>query len=187
MKIEIKNLSKAFGEKKVLNNLNLTVKEGERIALMGKSGSGKTTLINCILGLEDCEGEIIFSESPVPKTVLQDNVLFENFTVFENIKAVGDFSREEVLRHLKLLGIEGEIDTYVRDLSGGMKRKVAIIRAVIYPGNLFIMDEGVREVDEDSKELIYNYINENVKETMVFATHNAEDVEKLNGKVLSLD
>ena len=75
----------------------------------------------------------------------------------------------------------------MRDLSGGMKRRVAIIRAVIYPGNLFIMDEGVREVDEDSKELIYNYINENVKETMVFATHSTEDVERLNGKVLSLD
>lgn len=187
MKIEIKNLSKAFGEKEVLNNLNLNIKDGERIALMGKSGSGKTTLINCILGLNDYEGEIIFSETPVPKTVLQDNVLFENFTVFENIKAVGDFSKEEVLRHLKLLGLEDEIDTYVRDLSGGMKRKVAIIRAVIYPGNLFIMDEGVREVDEDSKELIYNYINENVKETMVFATHNMEDVERLNGKVLTLD
>lgn len=187
MKIEIKNLSKAFGEKEVINNLNLNIKDGERIALMGKSGSGKTTLINCILGLEDYEGEIIFSENPVPKTVLQDNVLFENFTVFENIKAVGDFSREEVLRHLKLLGLSDEIDTYVRDLSGGMKRKVAIVRAVIYPGNLFIMDEGVREVDEDSKELIYNYINENVKDTMVFATHNMEDVERLNGKVLTLD
>lgn len=187
MKIEIKNLSKAFGEKEVINNLNLNIKDGERIALMGKSGSGKTTLINCILGLEDYEGEIIFSENPVPKTVLQDNVLFENFTVFENIKAVGDFSREEVLRHLKLLGLSDEIDTYVRDLSGGMKRKVAIIRAVIYPGNLFIMDEGVREVDEDSKELIYKYINENVRETMVFATHNMEDVKKLKGKVLSLD
>lgn len=187
MKIEIKNLSKAFGEKEVINNLNLNIKDGERIALMGKSGSGKTTLINCILGLEDYEGEIIFSENPVPKTVLQDNVLFENFTVFENIKAVGDFSREEVLRHLKLLGLSDEIDTYVRDLSGGMKRKVAIIRAVIYPGNLFIMDEGVREVDEDSKELIYNYINEKVKETMVFATHSTYDVEKLNGKVFTLD
>lgn len=187
MKIEIKNLSKVFGEKEVLNNLNLTVKDGERIALMGKSGSGKTTLINCILGLEDYTGEIIFSETPVPKTVLQDNVLFENFTVFENIKAVGDFSKEEVLSHLKLLGLSDEIDTYVRDLSGGMKRRVAIIRAVIYPGNLFIMDEGVREVDEYSKELIYNYINENVKDTMVFATHNMEDVEKLKGKVLSLD
>lgn len=187
MKIEIENLSKAFGEKVVLNNLNLTVEDGERIALMGKSGSGKTTLINCILGLEDYEGEIIFSETPVPKTVLQDNVLFENFTVFENIKAVGNFSKDVVLQHLQLLGIEDEIDTYVRDLSGGMKRKVAIVRAVIYPGNLFIMDEGVREVDEVSKELIYNYINENVKETMVFATHNMEDVEKLKGKVLSLD
>lgn len=187
MKIEIKNLSKVFGEKKVLNNLSLTVKVGERIALMGKSGVGKTTLINCILGLEDYEGEIIFSETPVPKTVLQDNVLFENFTVFENIKAVGNFSKDEVLKHLQLLGIEDEIDTYVRDLSGGMKRKVAIVRAVIYPGNLFIMDEGVREVDEESKELIYNYINENVKETMVFATHNMEDVEKLNGRVIRLD
>lgn len=187
MKIEIKNLSKAFGEKEVLNNLNLNIKNGERIALMGKSGVGKTTLIDCILGLEDFEGEIIFSETPVPKTVLQESVLFENFTVFENIKAVGDFSKEEVLRHLKLLGLEDEIDTYVRDLSGGMKRKVAIIRAVIYPGNIFIMDEGVREVDEDSKELIYKYINENVRETMVFATHNMEDVKKLKGKVLSLD
>ena len=68
-----------------------------------------------------------------------------------------------------------------------MKRKVSIVRAVIYPGNLFIMDEGVREVDEDSKKLIYNYINENIKETMIFATHSTEDVERLNGKVLTLD
>ncbi|UHR01951.1 ATP-binding cassette domain-containing protein [Peptoniphilus sp. GNH] len=187
--IEIKNLNKSFGDKEILKNFNLSIKEGERLAIFGKSGIGKSTLLKIIEGLCPYDsGEIIFAKPPIFKTVFQENILFEDMSLYENILAVGEFSRKQVLEHLKALDMEGEIDRPVREISGGMKRRLAIIRAIIFPGNIFVMDEGLREVDEKTKAFIIEYINDNTKNlTVIFTSHNRDDIKALRAdRVLEL-
>lgn len=180
MNIEIKNISKSFNDKEVFKNLSLSINSGERIALVGKSGIGKTTLLRLLMKeLVPDSGEIIFSEDVRYSVVFQDNLLFENKTVYENIIFVKDISKEDVKKYLKTLYLEDVIDKKVCELSGGMKRRVAILRAIIYSGNLFIFDEALREVDLKTRDEIVNIINTMVKETLIITTHNLNDIEDL--------
>lgn len=180
MNIEIKNISKSFNDKEVFKNLSLSINSGERIALVGKSGIGKTTLLRLLMKeLVPDSGEIIFSEDVRYSVVFQDNLLFENKTVYENIIFVKDISKEDVKKYLKTLYLEDIIDKKVCELSGGMKRRVAILRAIIYSGNLFIFDEALREVDLKTRDEIVNIINTMVKETLIITTHNLNDIEDL--------
>lgn len=180
MNIEIKNISKSFNDKEVFKNLSLSINSGERIALVGKSGIGKTTFLRLLMKeLVPDSGEIIFSEDVRYSVVFQDNLLFENKTVYENIIFVKDISKEDVKKYLKTLYLEDVIDKKVCELSGGMKRRVAILRAIIYSGNLFIFDEALREVDLKTRDEIVNIINTMVKETLIITTHNLNDIEDL--------
>lgn len=180
MNIEIKNISKSFNDKEVFKNLSLSINSGERIALVGKSGIGKTTFLRLLMKeLVPDSGEIIFSEDVRYSVVFQDNLLFENKTVYENIIFVKDISKEDVKKYLKTLYLEDIIDKKVCELSGGMKRRVAILRAIIYSGNLFIFDEALREVDLKTRDEIVNIINTMVKETLIITTHNLNDIEDL--------
>lgn len=180
MNIEIKNISKSFNDKEIFKNLSLSINSGERIALVGKSGIGKTTLLRLLMKeLVPDSGEIIFSEDVRYSVVFQDNLLFENKTVYENIIFVKDISKENVKKYLKTLYLEDIIDKKVCELSGGMKRRVAILRAIIYSGNLFIFDEALREVDLKTRDEIVNIINTMVKETLIITTHNLNDIEDL--------
>lgn len=180
MNIEIKNISKSFNDKEIFKNLSLSINSGERIALVGKSGIGKTTLLRLLMKeLVPDSGEIIFSEDVRYSVVFQDNLLFENKTVYENIIFVKDISKEDVKKYLKTLYLEDIIDKKVCELSGGMKRRVAILRAIIYSGNLFIFDEALREVDLKTRDEIVNIINTMVKETLIITTHNLNDIEDL--------
>lgn len=180
MNIEIKNISKSFNDKEVFKNLSLRINSGERIALVGKSGIGKTTFLRLLMKeLVPDSGEIIFSEDVRYSVVFQDNLLFENKTVYENIIFVKDISKEDVKKYLKTLYLEDIIDKKVCELSGGMKRRVAILRAIIYSGNLFIFDEALREVDLKTRDEIVNIINTMVKETLIITTHNLNDIEDL--------
>ncbi len=180
MNIEIKNISKSFNDKEIFKNLSLSINSGERIALVGKSGIGKTTLLRLLMKeLVPDSGEIIFSEDVRYSVVFQDNLLFENKTVYENIIFVKDISKEDVKKYLKTLYLEDVIDKKVCELSGGMKRRVAILRAIIYSGNLFIFDEALREVDLKTRDEIVNIINTMVKETLIITTHNLNDIEDL--------
>lgn len=180
MNIEIKNISKSFNDKEIFKNLSLSINSGERIALVGKSGIGKTTFLRLLMKeLVPDSGEIIFSEDVRYSVVFQDNLLFENKTVYENIIFVKDISKEDVKKYLKTLYLEDIIDKKVCELSGGMKRRVAILRAIIYSGNLFIFDEALREVDLKTRDEIVNIINTMVKETLIITTHNLNDIEDL--------
>lgn len=179
MRIEIKNLNKSFGQEKVIEDLNLVIKDKERVALVGKSGIGKTTLLKIILGIMTSDsGEIKFSEEPKMSVVFQDNLLFENKTVYENILFVREIEREIVFEYLEKLKMADTIDKKISELSGGMKRRVALLRSIVYGGNIYIFDEVLREVDEDTKKAMIDLIN-NVDETMIFTTHNDDDIKAL--------
>lgn len=189
MNILIKNLYKYFDDKIIIENLNLEIKEKDRIALIGRSGIGKTTLLRIILkDLKEDSGEIIFSEEVKYSVVFQDNLLFENRSIYENIKFVVDVNREFVENYLEILGMKGLIDKKVSELSGGMKRRVSILRAIAYSGNIYILDEALREVDLETRNKIIDLLNRSIKVPLIFTTHDEKDIKDLRAtKVVNLE
>ncbi len=189
MSINIKNLSKSFGEKSVLNSINTEIQDGEVLAIMGASGCGKTTLLKIIAGIINPDGGNIFGVPKKLSMVFQEDRLSEEFSAVSNIKAVTgrSVSKSEIKSHLKQLGLENYTNTAVKTLSGGMKRRVSIARAVLYRCDLVIMDEPFKGLDEELKISVMNYVKENTKDrTFIFVTHDKSEAEYMNAKILSL-
>ena len=181
MKIKTENLSVSF-EKTVLENLNLEI--AENTAIMGESGSGKTTFLNAVSGLlKPDSGKISFSKKPRISFVFQENRLFENYSALDNVKAVApkEVTEKEISDLLESLGIEKEDQQKaVSTFSGGMKRRVAISRALIYKSNLLLLDEPFKGLDEKTREECANVIKNTAKEKLiVLVTHQKEEAELL--------
>lgn len=189
MNILIKNLYKSFDDELVIKNLNLEINSFDRVALVGKSGIGKTTFLRMLLGdLKADSGEIIFSERPKYSVVFQDNLLFENRSIYENIKFVKSINRDIVDKYLDILGMKGLLNKKVSKLSGGMKRRVSILRAIVYSGNIYILDEVLREVDLETRDKIIYLLNESINGPLIFTTHNENDIKDLSAtKVVNLE
>lgn len=194
----VRNLNKAFGEKQVLKDFSAVFKAGEITTVMGSSGCGKTTLLNLLMGfLSPDSGEI----SGVPdrkSAVFQEDRLCEAFHAVANIRMVmgepaGRTDRkalqEEIEGHLRSLGIE-EDSFYkpVREFSGGMKRRVAIARAVLFDGDVLFLDEPFKGLDADTKKLAISYVKEHTKgKTVVFVTHDREEAAQMGGSLIRMD
>lgn len=189
MNILIKNLYKSFDDEIVIKNLNLEINSFDRVALVGKSGIGKTTFLRMLLGdLKVDSGEIIFSEEPKYSVVFQENLLFENRSIYENIKFVKSANRDIVEKYLDILGMKGLLDKKVSQLSGGMKRRVSILRAIVYSGNIYILDEALREVDLETRDKIIYLLNESISCPLIFTTHDENDIKDLSAtKVVNLE
>ncbi|MBP2025424.1 ATP-binding cassette domain-containing protein [Peptoniphilus stercorisuis] len=189
MNILIKNLYKSFDDEIVIKNLNLEINSFDRVALVGKSGIGKTTFLRMLLGdLKADSGEIIFSEEPKYSVVFQENLLFENRSIYENIKFVKSANRDIVEKYLDILGVKGLLDKKVSQLSGGMKRRVSILRAIVYSGNIYILDEALREVDLETRDKIIYLLNESISCPLIFTTHDENDIKDLSAtKVVNLE
>lgn len=184
MKITLENLSVKF-EKIVLENINLDI--SENIAIMGASGSGKTTLLNVISGLiKQTSGKIRFSEKPRISFVFQENRLFEEFSAMENVRAVApkDITGEEISALLCGLGIEREDQgKAVSLLSGGMKRRVSLARALTYKSNILLLDEPFKGLDSKTREGCAKVILEKAKDKLiVLVTHDKGEAELLEIK-----
>lgn len=179
--IEFKNISKSFDGVNIIDNFNLKIADGERIAIMGKSGVGKSTLLNILLDLvAQDKGDII----GLPKNkgvVFQQDRLLDEFSAFDNISLVCNEDRQTIIEHFKELGLSGEEDKLARDYSGGMRRRLAIMRAVLAKSDLIIMDEAFKGLDSDSKTKSIDYVNKYTQnKTCVFVTHDINDAKRLN-------
>lgn len=188
MDIVIKNLHKSFGDNKVLNGVNAVIKENRITCLMGQSGIGKTTLLNIMLGFEKADQGEILNVPEVKSIVFQENRLCEDFSVMTNIKMVNDsLSDEAVNSHLAAVGLEGCEKQKVNTLSGGMKRRVALVRAVLAQKDILFLDEPFKGLDEATKEKVTNYLAEHTKGlTVVMITHQTEEAQALGAKVIYL-
>ena len=189
MGIRIENFKKSYGDKQVFDGLNIEFEANEVNCVMGRSGCGKTTLINAIMGIDkDYEGTI----EGVPDhlgVVFQENRLCEDFSVLSNIRMVCDDSvtREDICRNLEEVELGDNPDTPVKDLSGGMKRRVALVRALMSKGELLIFDEPFKGLDEDTREQVAKYVLANRKNrTVIMVTHDPEEVQMLGGRVFTL-
>lgn len=188
----IQGLCKSYGTLRVLEAVHMELRSGPVYCLMSSSGSGKTTLLRLILGLEQPDaGTITLKKSTDAGlvAVFQENRLCESFSPVDNIcMAAGSArSREAVCREICRLLPEESLHRPVRTLSGGMKRRVAILRALLAPSCGILMDEPFTGLDEDTKALVIDYMKEKTAGKLILiTTHQEEDVALLDGILFTL-
>ena len=190
MDIIVNNLSKKYNDKIVLNNFNCTFKNKSVSFVIGKSGVGKTTLIRILMGLEVADnGEIIGIKDKKISAVFQEDSLCENLSVLFNIKLVSEnISNSQIENALELLDLKGCLYKRVRELSGGMKRRVAILRALLYDYDLLIMDEPFKGLDKVTKSKVMDFvINEINDKSAIIITHDIDDIEYFKSKGLEIN
>lgn len=148
-KIELKHIDKFYGKNHVLKDLNLTIEDGDFMTLLGPSGCGKTTLLRCLAGLERPRSGRIQAPPPRETSLLfQEDRLFPWRTVEQHLMDVLPQSRwAEVPRWLALAELTGEEGSFPASLSGGMRRRLALVRALALGGQLYLLDEPFTGVD----------------------------------------
>lgn len=192
MSIELKNITKTFDGKAVLNNFSLNINDCENIAVMGESGSGKTTLLNIIAGLISADyGKVLGLEGKKLAFVFQEDRLAENFTVYRNIKLAcgNNVTVKNIEAALVETGLEKEILTAkVSTLSGGMKRRVSIIRALLCDSDILLLDEPTKGLDEQNKRIVTDYILRNSKnKTVIWVTHDEEEAGCVSDRIIVIN
>ena len=184
----LENICKAYGEKTVLQDFSHVFPAGKRTCIMGPSGCGKTTLLRIILGLETPDTGTITGKPERVTAVFQENRLFEDFSALSNLAAVcphGD--KHTMADHLTELGLGDSLHKPVRTLSGGMKRRVSIARAVLAPGDLVILDEPFTGLDKDTKDVVLHYLKHHTQgRTLLVVTHDPAERDALADEVLDM-
>ena len=208
--IEIKNIEKTFGNRKVLKGINLTIEEGDRIGIIGPSGCGKSTFLRCINQLEKPDnGKIILDNENLCNTkeltklrrkigmVFQQFNLFNHLTVLENITLAPiklnimdkKAAKKEALKLLKEIKLEDKANNYPKELSGGQKQRVAIIRSLIMQPEIILFDEPTSALDPEMigevKELIEKLASKGM--TMLIVSHELNFIKNICTKVIFMN
>lgn len=182
------NVTKKFGDKTVLDNFSHEFAEGKVTAVLGRSGCGKSTLLNVLMGLMSPDGgEVIRSENQRISAVFQENRLCENLTASANIRLVAGkrFSRERIAGELAAVGLADCADKPVRTLSGGMKRRTALVRALLAEYDALFLDEPFKGLDEVTKRTVMEYARGKTRgKTVVFVTHDKDECAFLADEVM---
>lgn len=184
------NITKKFGENIVLNNFSHEFAEGKVTAVLGRSGCGKSTLLNVLMGLAAPDGgEVIRGGGGRISAVFQENRLCENLTASANIRLVTGrrFTRAEIAEELAAVGLADCADKPVRTLSGGMKRRTALLRALLAEYDALFLDEPFKGLDEETKRAVMEYVREKTRgRTVVLVTHDKEECAFLADEVIEL-
>jgi NitT/TauT family transport system ATP-binding protein len=188
--IQLKELTKSYDDKTVLDHLDITFSEGRINCLMGASGKGKTTVINLIMGLvKPDSGEVTGCKGRKITAVFQEDRLIEHWDALKNIRLVSDRTLTEtrILKELSRVGIEEGRNKPVRSFSGGMRRRVALIRAMLAEGDILILDEPFKGLDEALKIKVIDYVKQNTKgKTVIIVTHEKVEAQLLEANVVTL-
>ena len=214
MKIEVKNLTKYFGNFVALDNINLEIVEGELLALLGPSGSGKTTLLRMIAGLETVDdtdtGEILFNKIDVSKKdigdrdigfVFQHYALFKHMTVFENIafglrvkpkkeRLSNEQINKKVTKLLELIQLDGFANRFPWQLSGGQRQRVALARALAVEPKVLLLDEPFAALDAKIRKQLRSWLrtlHQQISVTTVFVTHDHQEAMELAHEIVILN
>lgn len=207
--IELKNVNKSFGSKKVINNLDLVIPEGQILAIVGPSGGGKTTLLRTLAGLETADsGTFLLDGEPFDPTsskqqeqvvgvVFQDFQLFPHLSVLENItigpRLVLKQDKETYTnkaKHLaELLDIEELLNNYPYQLSGGQKQRLAIARAMAMNPKVLAYDEPTSALDPALRQQVASLILGLKADgvTQIVVTHDLDFAEEIGDKVLKVE
>lgn len=177
-KIVIEHLSKKYGEKKVLEDLNLVLEAGKTYAMAGPSGCGKTTFLRILMGLEKADSGTITGVPGKISAVFQENRLSESFSALDNVMLVmnSENKKETAAELLHALGLTDNLTKPVKTFSGGMKRRVALARALAADYDLLILDEPFTGLDAQNRELAIKVIEEYTKnKTVLLVSHDIID------------
>jgi NitT/TauT family transport system ATP-binding protein len=200
-KLQISHLGKTFGELQALQDINLAVERGEFIAVVGPSGCGKTTFLRIVAGLEPASsGEVALDGRAVRGPggdrgfVFQSDNLLPWRTVFANAIVgreiagrVGPAERRRTMGLLKLVGLEGFEHYYPRQLSGGMRQRVNLARALAIDPQILLMDEPFSSLDAQTREIMQTELMriwEDGRKTVLFVTHQIDEAVFLADRVL---
>ncbi len=187
--MELRNICKSFGDNEVLKNINMIIPKGSRVLISAPSGRGKTTLLRVMMGLVAPDSGEVLNRPKHQAAVFQEDRLQEEFTPVKCVKTAcpHSVSKDAVRNHLVAVGLDGHIDKPVSELSGGMRRRVAIVRAVLSGAETVYFDEPFTGLDEITKERVIDYILSNCEDrTLIFVSHCPEDAQKLNAKELRI-
>ena len=206
--LELRNISKGFGDKKILSNFNVTIREKEILAIVGPSGGGKTTLLRMLAGLETIDsGEIYYNGNLVPLDelekrpllgfVFQDFQLFPHLSVLDNLtfspvkmKGMSKDDAEEKARKLLLrLGLDEHADVYPYSLSGGQKQRVALARAMMIDPEIIGYDEPTSALDPALRLEVEKLIlqNRELGMTQIVVTHDLQFAENIADQLLKVE
>lgn len=207
--LKIEKVNKNFGKLKVLKDINLEVKKGDRVVIIGPSGSGKSTLLRCINYLNKPDsGKIYFNDEIINDKniaiyrqkigmVFQSFNLFNNLNVIENIilapVKLGIYSLDEAkkkaIEYLKRIDLDDKVSVYPSSLSGGQKQRVAIVRTLMMKPEIILFDEPTSALDpemvKEVQELMIELANEGM--TMVIVTHEVSFVKRVATKIVFMD
>ncbi|HVR48202.1 MAG TPA: sulfate ABC transporter ATP-binding protein, partial [Pseudorhodoferax sp.] len=208
MSIEIRNVSKQFGDFRALNNVSLDIASGELVALLGPSGCGKTTLLRIIAGLESGDaGSILFSGEDTTDVhvrerqvgfVFQHYALFRHMTVFDNVafglrmKPRGQRPSEAQIKAkvhelLGLVQLDWLADRFPAQLSGGQRQRIALARALAVEPKVLLLDEPFGALDAKVRKELRRWLREfhdRTGHTTVFVTHDQEEALELADRVV---
>ena len=188
--IRIEHISKSYDHELVLNDVSLTLTKGRIYCLMAPSGTGKTTLFRILLGLEHADsGQIDGLNAMQLSAVFQEDRLLEGYTALENLRfATGrHYTNEELTTALLRLLPADALAKPVHEFSGGMKRRTAILRAILAASDFIIMDEPFTGLDAETKLQTIDLIREYCDGKLVLiSTHNPEDAGLLGAEIITL-
>lgn len=206
--LELKNISKQFGQKKIFDHFNLTIEDGKILSLVGPSGGGKTTLLRMLAGLEKIDsGEIIYNGEVVPIDhletlnllgfVFQDFQLFPHLSVLDNltlspVKTMGmtkEAAKEKAVTLLQRLGLGEHANAYPYSLSGGQKQRVALARAMMIDPQIIGYDEPTSALDPELRQEVEKLILQNREAgmTQIVVTHDLKFAESISDHILKIN
>ena len=201
MSIEVKNLTKIFDERKVLDDISFKVKDGETLAVVGVSGSGKSTILKLICGLLTPDNGEITTTGGEIAMVFQYSALFDSLNVADNIAFAlherkdlrNKYSEKEirniVSEKLELVGLKGIENKFPSELSGGMQKRVSFARAIVTEPKTILYDEPTAGLDPISSTLIEDYIvrlKEETHASSIVVTHQMSTIQRTANRVIML-
>lgn len=181
--IRISGLEKAYGEHRVLEALSMTLPSGETSCIMGPSGCGKTTLLRILMGLEKADGGVIEGIPEKKSAVFQEDRLCDDLSGKTNIRLVCPKKDPSLIEEgMENLGLGESMDRPVREYSGGMRQRTAILRALFADWDILFLDEPLKGLDEKIKKVTAEYIRSRTRgKTVLCVTHDPGDVDLLGG------
>ena len=204
--LSLNNVSKKYTQRNsesntVLENINIQILDGEIVTILGKSGCGKSTLLNLIAGFENSfGGEILLNGKPVkdisPERIMmfQESALFPWLTAFQNVEFALKMAKvpknqleKQAKHYLKIVGLSDYSNSYIHQLSGGMKQRVSLARALSLNPKILLMDEPFAALDITIKKTLYKELlnlHKKTGKTILFVTHNINEAVLLGDRVI---
>ena len=206
-KVVLNNISKSFGSKEILNDINLEIQDGEFIVLVGASGCGKSTLLRMIAGLEkQTQGDIFIDDKLVNEVQPKDRniaMVFQNYALYPHLNVRDNISlglkvrnvakceiKRRVDRAVEILKLEEYLDRKPKELSGGQRQRVALARAIVREPKVFLMDEPLSNLDAKLRSEMRSEIkklHQKLKTTFIYVTHDQTEALTMGDRIVVLD